>query len=157
MTAEPALPGAARELSFVACSAVKLAVTEDSPKALVAQGLALVVSGMPFKIFTQALYRQPAAAPPAKGPKTGIQAYHHSEPTRGFLGMGRRKWAMRGPRSRAGLPAKPVGPMQRIMVPMMPPIRTGCKMLEYKPKAGWYRYWPLYEHSSSSSSREKQQ
>src|ERR1700680_1040715 len=41
-------------------------------------------------------------------PTTGISAYSQSDEP--FPGIGRRKWAMRGMRSRAGLIAYPVGP-----------------------------------------------
>ena len=44
-----------------------------------------------------------AAAAPMSGPRMGTQAYPQSELP--FEGMGRRLWAMRGPRSRAGLMA----------------------------------------------------
>lgn len=39
-------------------------------------------------------------------------------------------------RSRAGLPAKPVGPVARIMEQMTKPMRMGRMMLEYIPKEG---------------------
>lgn len=41
------------------------------------------------------------------------------------------------PRSRAGLPAKPVGPAARIIAAMMNPMTTGCRMLAYRPYEGW--------------------
>ena len=49
-----------------------------------------------------------ATSPPAIGPITGIQAYFQSLSR--LRGMGRIAWAIRGPKSRAGLMAYPVGP-----------------------------------------------
>ena len=46
--------------------------------------------------------------PPTIGPTTGIRAYSQSDEP--LPGIGSRKWAMRGMRSRAGLIAYPVGP-----------------------------------------------
>lgn len=46
-------------------------------------------------------------------------------------------------RSRAGLPAKPVGPVARIIAQMTNPMRIGSTMLLYIPYEGWYRYCPL--------------
>ncbi len=46
--------------------------------------------------------------PPVIGPKIGIHAYAQSDGP--FLLMGKRAWAILGPRSRAGLIAYPVGP-----------------------------------------------
>ena len=57
---------------------------------------------------------------PMIGPTTGTQEYAQSEPP--LPRMGRMAWAMRGPRSRAGLMAYPVGPPRE--VPMTTMIRA---------------------------------
>src|SRR5699024_8787377 len=51
---------------------------------------------------------RPAMMAPTSGPKTGTHEYAQSEPP--LFGIGSSEWTMRGPRSRAGLMAHPVGP-----------------------------------------------
>src|SRR5690349_18941283 len=56
----------------------------------------------------RALYKTAPTTPPMVGPTIGIQAYPQSEVP--FPGIGSSACAIRGPRSRAGLIAYPVGP-----------------------------------------------
>src|SRR5882757_9192365 len=73
-----------------------------------------------FKIFTTAA----AKIAPANGPRIGTHAYPQPDPP--FPAMGSRAWAMRGPRSRAGLIAYPVDPPNESPIPQTnAPTRIG--------------------------------
>src|SRR5579864_5779333 len=61
------------------------------------------------------LMANPAAPPPSKGPIIGTSAYPQSDGP--LPAIGRMAWAMRGPRSRAGLIAYPVGPPSDSPIP----------------------------------------
>ena len=67
---------------------------------------------MPHIGTAKTAYSAAARRPPRIGPITGIQAY--DQPLSRLPVMGRRAWAMRGPRSRAGLIAYPVVPPKEI-------------------------------------------
>src|SRR6187200_1839180 len=70
------------------------------------------------------LNRAAPSKPPINGPTMGIQLYDQSDDP--LPGMGKTKWAIRGPKSRAGFMAKPVGPPRLSpMEVISPPTITG--------------------------------
>src|SRR5437763_2468632 len=73
-----------------------------------------------FNIYTAAAAR----TAPANGPRIGTHAYPQPDPP--LPAIGSRLWAMRGPRSRAGLIAYPVVPPNESPIPhTKAPTRIG--------------------------------
>src|ERR1700678_670207 len=73
--------------------------------------------------------KNPAIAEPMSGPMIGTGAYPQSDPP--LPGTGSRAWAMRGPKSRAGLIAYPVvAPSDRPIPQTSAPTRYGPKPAE---------------------------
>src|SRR5699024_5713290 len=86
----------------------------------------VVAPGQPPKPVRRQI--QAPITAPMIGPTTGIQAYPQSEVP--LPGMGSSACAIRGPRSRAGLIAYPVGPPRdRPMAKTSRPIRRGARPL----------------------------
>src|SRR5882724_11329779 len=73
-----------------------------------------------FKVFTAAAAR----TAPTNGPRIGTHAYRQPDPP--LPAIGRSAWAIRGPRSRAGLIAYPVDPPNESPIPQTnAPTRIG--------------------------------